>query len=160
MTECIGVRSWLLSVGTDIMTTEAVAIQVSESNFASAGSRIIFDGTKFKFRSSLTDGPKDLAANKIHIDDIEYVNRPQIRKIGATDTNVFKSAHLSEMKVIGEIIQVFSIFTGMFTPKEEKLYVRFKDGRYFRGKSDLDTIFKLNRILLQNKKNRDVSNAD
>ena len=120
-------------------------IRIEESDFLGRTADVSFSNGKFNFTKTKISSKVDT----IPATEIKSLNRLKAKKISGTNTNVFQN-HFIGGPFIAMIMELFG-FASASKKANRPIMVRFKDGKFFRGFTDLDTFFEVQNAWLDAK---------
>ena len=126
-----------------------VWIHVEESDFAPIGRKTRFVSEQFKYTD--TNAEKII---KVHANQIQSLNRQSVKAISTSNTNLFGNNFTGG--TFFAIIMELLGFAAASSKMNRRIMVRFKDGAYLRGKTDIDTFFAVQNAYLDHKDNTET----
>lgn len=120
-------------------------IKIEESDFLGKSAEMNFIDGEFRFTKTAISSKDDV----ISASEIKSLNRLRAGKVGGTNTNIFQN-HFIGGPVIATLMELFG-FAAAAKKQDRRIVVHFKNGKFFRGLTDLDTFFEVQNAWLDSK---------
>lgn len=126
-------------------------IKIAESDFLGKSAVMNFINGEFRFTKTSISSKQDV----ISVKETKSLNRQRAGKVSGTNTNVFQN-HFIGGPVIATLISLFG-FAAAVKKQDRRIVVHLKNGKFFRGMTDLDTFFEVQNAWLDSKDDVEIN---
>ena len=112
-------------------------IKIEESDFLGKSAQMNFIDGEFRFTKTSISSKLDVITSR----EIKTLNRQRASKVSGTNTNVFQT-HFIGGPIIAMFMSLFG-FAAAAKKQDRRIVVHLKNGKFFRGMTDLDTFFEV-----------------
>jgi len=120
-------------------------IKIEESDFLGKSALMNFVDGEFRFTKTSISSKLDV----VSASEIKSLNRQRATKVSGTNTNIFQN-HFIGGPVIAMLMSLFG-FAAAAKKQDRRIVVHLKNGKFFRGMTDLDTFFEVQNAWLDSK---------
>jgi hypothetical protein len=126
-------------------------IRIEESDFLRKSAEVNFADGEFRFTKTAISSKFET----ISAAEVKSLNRLRAKKVSGTNTNIFQN-HFIGGPVIAMIMEMFG-FASATKKLDRRIVVHFKNGKFFSGKTDLETFFEVQNAWLDSKDNGETA---